>query len=116
MCVNYNNFKGEKVVGIFLIIYSERFDRVYTNGHTNLTCVKLTTNNFQGNSYTVLIRKGNANLEKDCLANLSKVHTFAKEQVFKKLGTLDGKTMLNVFKELRAYHQEVEGQVLDITC
>ena len=116
VCVNYHNFKGEKVVGIFLIIYSERFDRVYTNGHTNLTCVKLTTNNFQGNSYTVLIRKGNANLEKDCLANLSKIHTFTKEQVFRKLGTLDGKTMLNVFKELRAYHQEVEGQVLDTTC
>lgn len=116
VCVNYHNFSGEKATGIFLIIYSERFDRVYTNGHTNINCVKITTNNFQGNSYAVLLRKGNANLDKDCLANLSKVFTFKKEQVFKKLGTLDGKTMLNIFKELRAFNQEVENQVLEITC
>ena len=116
VCVNYHNFDGEKATGIFLIIYSERFDRVYTNGHTNINCVKITTNNFQGNSYSVLLRKGNANLDKDCLANLSKVFTFKKEQVFKKLGTLDGRTMLNIFKELRAFNQEVENQILERTC
>ncbi len=114
--MNYHNFDGEKATGIFLITYSERFDRVYTNGHTNITCVKITTNNFQGNSYSVLLRKGNANLDKDCLANLSKVFTFRKEQVFKKIGTLDGRTMLNVFKELRAFNNEVENQVLEVTC
>lgn len=116
VCVNYHNFSGEKATGIFLVIYSERFDRVYTNGHTNINCVKITTNNFQGNSYAVILRKGNANLDKDCLANISKVYTFKKEQVFKKLGTLDGRTMLNIFKELRAFNHEVENQVLEITC
>jgi mRNA-degrading endonuclease toxin of MazEF toxin-antitoxin module len=116
VCVNYNTFEGEKVTGIFLIVYSERFDRVYTSGHTNLNCVKITTNNFQGNSYVVRLRKGNANLDKDCLVNLSKVFTFRKEQVFRKLGSLDGKTMLNVFKEMRAFNQEVENQILETTC
>ena len=114
--MNYPTFDGEKVTGIFLIVYSERFDRVYTSGHTNLNCVKITTNNFQGNSYVVRLRKGNANLDKDCLVNLSKVFTFRKEQVFRKLGSLDGKTMLNVFKEMRAFNQEVENQILETTC
>lgn len=114
VCANYHNFDGEKATGIFLIIYSERFDRTYTNGHTNINCVKITTDNFQGNSYVTRLRKGNANLDKDCLINLSKVFTFRKEQVFKKLGTLDGKTMLNVFKELRLFNNEVENQVLEV--
>lgn len=113
--IKYDNFNGGKTVGLFLIIYSERFDRIYTNGHTNINCVKITTDNFQGNSYTVKVRKGNANLAKDCLVNLSKVHTFRKEQVLKKIGTLDNKTMLNVFKEIRTFNQEVENQILEIT-
>ena len=50
------------------------------------------------------------------IKNLSKVFTFKKEQVFKKLGTLDGRTMLNVFKELRVFNQEVENQILERTC
>lgn len=112
VCVNYHNFNGENVVGLFLVIYSERDDRTYTTGHTNLTCVKITTNNFQGNGYTVKIRKGIGNLNENCLANLSKFQTFTKEQIYKKIGTLDNRTMLNVFKELRAFNEEVENQVL----
>lgn len=113
VCANYNNFDGKEVVGIFLIIYSERQDRIYTTGHTNLTCVKITTNNLQGNGYTVRVRKGNANLETECLVNISKIHTFKKEQIYKKLGKLDNDTLLNVFKELRAFNNEVENQILD---
>ena len=113
VCANYNDFNGESKIGIFLIIYSEREDRIYTNGHTNLNCVKVTTNNLLGNSYTVRIKKGEANLDKECIANLSKTHTLIKEQIYKKIGTLSSNTMFNVFKELRAFNNEVEQQVLN---
>lgn len=112
VCVSYYNFDNKPAVGIFLILYSERFDRLYTNGHTNITCAKITTNNLLGDSYTVRLRKGVANLETDCLVNISKQHTFTKEQAYKKLGTLDDNTMFNVFKELREYNEEVENQIL----
>lgn len=113
VCANYNGFDGEKKVGIFLIIYSERQDRMYTNGHTNLTCVKVTTNNLLGNSYTVRLRVGDANLENECIVNLSKMHTFTKEQIYKKLGRLSSNTMFNIFKELRAFNNEMEQQILE---
>ena len=113
VCANYNGFDGEKRVGIFLIVYDERQDRIYTTGHTNLTCVKVTTNNLLGNSYTVRLRAGDANLENECIVNLSKLHTFTKEQIYKKLGRLSSNTMFNVFKELRAFNNEMEQQILD---
>ena len=113
VCANYNGFDGEKKVGIFLIIYSERQDRMYTNGHTNLTCVKVTTNNLLGNSYTVRLRAGDANLGNECIVNLSKLHTFTKEQIYKKLGSLSSNTMFNIFKELRAFNNEMEQQILE---
>ena len=113
ICANYNGFDGEKRVGIFLIVYDERQDRIYTTGHTNLTCVKVTTNNLLGNSYTVRLRAGDANLENECIVNLSKLHTFTKEQIYKKLGSLSSNTMFNIFKELRAFNNEMEQQILD---
>lgn len=113
VCVNYNGFDGSPKVGIFLIVYSERQDRIYTNGHTNLTCVKITTNNLLGNSYTVRIKAGEANLENDCIINISKLHTFTKEQIYKKIGTLGSNQMFNVFKEMRSFNNEVEQQILE---
>lgn len=112
VCANYNSFTGEPKVGIFLIIYSERQDRMYTNGHTNLTCVKVTTNNFVGNGYTVRLRAGDANLENECLVNVSKLHTLTKEQTYKKLGTLNSKNMLKVFRELNRFSTEMNQQIL----
>lgn len=113
VCAKYNGFNGEEKVGIFLIIYSEKQDRIYTTGHTNLNCAKITTNNLLGNSYTVRLRQGDANLDTDCIVNLSKQHVFTKEQVYKKLGTLNATSMFNVFKELRAFNSEVEQQILE---
>lgn len=113
VCATYGDFNGEKRVGVFLVIYSERFDRIYTSGHTNLTCAKITTNNLLGNSYTVRIKKGDANMDNECLVNLSKLHTFTKEQVYKTIGTVNADTMLKVFKEVRAFNNEVEQQLLD---
>lgn len=113
VCAKYNGFNGEEKVGIFLIYYSEKQDRMYTNGHTNLNCAKITSNNLLGNSYTVRLKQGEANLETDCIINLSKQHTFTKEQVYKKLGTISANSMFNVFKELRAFNNEIEQQVLE---
>lgn len=113
VCVKYNGFNGEEKVGIFLIYYSEKQDRMYTNGHTNLNCAKITSNNLLGNSYTVRLKQGEANLETDCIINLSKQHTFTKEQIYKKLGTISANSMFNVFKELRAFNNEIEQQVLE---
>lgn len=113
VCANYNGFDGEKRVGVFLIVYSEKQDRIYTNGHTNLTCVKITTNNLLGNSYTVKVKAGEANLEKDCIINISKLHTFTKEQIYKKIGTLSSNRMFNVFKEMRVFNNELEQQILE---
>lgn len=113
VCAKYNGFNGEEKVGIFLIYYSEKQDRMYTNGHTNLNCAKITSNNLLGNSYTVRLKQGEANLETDCIINLSKQHTFTKEQIYKKLGTISANSMFNVFKELRAFNNEIEQQILE---
>ena len=109
---SYNGFEGEPKIGIFLIIYNERDDRKYTSGHTNINCVKITSNNFLGNSYVVRLRPGDGNLDKDCIINLSKVHVLAKTQIHKKIGHLNSQIMLNVFKELREFNNEVERQVI----
>lgn len=113
VCADYNSFTGEPKVGLFLIIYNERQDRLYTTGHTNLNCVKITTNNLLGNGYTVRIKNGEGGLGNDCLINLSKTHVFTKEQIYKKIGSLSSKSMFNVFKELRAFNSEVEQQILE---
>lgn len=113
VCANYNGFDGEPKVGLFLIIYNERQDRLYTTGHTNLNCVKITTNNLLGNGYTVRVKSGEGGLENDCLVNLSKTHVFTKEQIYKKIGSLSSKSMFNVFKELRAFNNEMEQQILE---
>lgn len=114
VCATYGNFTGEKSVGIFLIIYSEKQDRIYSDGHSNYNACKITTNNFIGDSYVVRLHEGDANLENNCLVNVSKIHTLTKEQVYKKLGTLPSHKMLNVFKELRNFNSEVESQVMEV--
>lgn len=114
ICANYGKFSGETAVGIFLIIYSEKQDRIYSDGHSNYNAVKITTNNFQGDSYVVRIYQGDGNLEQNCLVNLSKVHTLSRDQVYKKLGTLKSSTMLNVYKELREFNNEVESQIMEM--
>ena len=114
VCASYGNFAGEKSVGIFLIIYSEKQDRIYSDGHYNFNSVKITTNNFLGDSYTVRLYEGDANLENPSLVNISKVHTLSKEQVYKKIGTLKQDKMLKVFKELRNFNSEVESQIMEV--
>ena len=99
VCANYGNFNGEKTVGIFLIIYSERQDRIYSDGHSNFNACKITTNNFMGDSYTVRLYEGDANLENSCLVNVSKVHTLTRDQVYKKIGTLLGENFMAGFQE-----------------
>lgn len=114
VCANYGNFNGEKTVGIFLIIYSEKQDRIYSDGHSNLNACKITTNNFMGDSYTVRLYEGDANLENSCLVNISKIHTLTREQVYKKIGTLKQDKMLKVYKELRNFNSEVESQIMEV--
>ena len=114
VCANYGNFNGEKTVGIFLIIYSEKQDRIYSDGHSNLNACKITTNNFMGDSYTVRLYSGDANLENSCLVNISKIHTLTREQVYKKIGTLKQDKMLKVYKELRNFNSEVESQIMEV--
>lgn len=114
VCANYGNFNGEKTVGIFLIIYSEKQDRIYSDGHSNLNACKITTNNFMGDSYTVRLYEGDANLENSSLVNISKIHTLTREQVYKKIGTLKQDKMLKVYKELRNFNSEVESQIMEV--
>lgn len=113
VCATYGDFNGEKRVGIFVVLYSERQDRKYTNGHTNLNVAKITTNNLLGDSYTVRLRPGDGGLDNDCIVNISKMLVITKEQVYKKIGSLDSKTMFNIFKELREFNIELEKQVLE---
>ena len=112
VCATYGDFNCEKRVGIFVVLYSENNDRKYSYGHSNILACKITTNNFQGDSYTVRIYQGDGGLEDDCLVNVSKVHTFATTQVYKKLGHLKKSTMSNIYKELRRFNYEVESQVM----
>ena len=114
VCAKYGNFAGEQTVGIFLIIYSEKQDRIYSDGHSNFNAVKITTNNFLGDSYTVRLYSGDANLETNCLVNISKIHTLSRDQVYKKIGTLKEDKMIKVFKELRNFNNEVESQIMEV--
>ena len=114
VCAKYGNFAGEQVVGIFLIIYSEKQDRIYSDGHSNFNACKITTNNFLGDSYTVRLYSGDANLEANCLVNISKIHTLSRDQVYKKIGTLKEDKMIKVFKELRNFNNEVESQIMEV--
>ena len=113
VCIDYNDFTGNKKIGLFLIIYSERQDRSYSAGHSNITCVKLTTNNFRGDSYVVKLHRGDANLQEDCLVNLSKIHTFISKNNYKIIGRLGPNEMSRVFKELTKFNQEVLNQVME---
>ena len=114
VCAKYGNFAGEQVTGIFLIIYSEKQDRIYTDGHSNINACKITSDNFMGASYTVRLYSGDANLETNCLVNVSKIHTLSRDQVYKKIGTLKQDKMIKVFKELKNFNNEVESQVMEV--
>lgn len=113
VCATYGKFDGENAVGIFLIIYDEKRDRIYSSGHSNVVAAKITTNNFMGDSYTVRLYEGDGGLDKSSLINLSKLHTFTRDQIYKKLGTLRPDIMLRVFKELRNFNNEVEAQIME---
>lgn len=112
VCANYGDFKGEKTIGIFVVLYSEESDRRYTSNHSNVVACKVTTNNWQGDSYTVRVYAGDGNLNTDCLVNVSKLHILSKEQCYKKLGHLKTNTMFKIFKELRNFNNELESQVM----
>jgi len=114
VCASYGDFNGEKRVGIFLVLYNERQDRCYSSSHSNLMVCKVTTNNFQGDSYVVKLYKGEANLTDDCLVNLSKIHTFTSEQAYKLLGRLSPATMVRVFKEYHKFQEEVSAQIMEL--
>jgi len=114
VCASYGDFSGEKKVGIFVILYSEKQDRSYTSSHSNYVCVKVTTNNLVGDGYTVKLRKGEANLDNDCLVNISKIHTFTQHQIYKPIGRLPQKSAMLIFKEYRRFNQEIENQMLEL--
>ena len=113
VCSNYGKFNGDTSVGIFLVIYSEREDRRYTDCHSNYNLLKITSNNLLGDGYTVRLYKGDGGLDNDSLVNVSKIHTVSKDQVYKKIGSLEQHTMLRIYKELKKFNNEVEYQVME---
>lgn len=114
VCATYGDFDCEKRVGIFLIIYSEKQDRQYSDGHSNYTVLKITSNNFQGDGYVVKLRRGECNLDNDCLINVGKVHTLSKDQIYRSLGTLSQDKMLRVYKEFKKFIYETELQMMEL--
>lgn len=114
VCISYGDFNGDKRVGIFIILYSEKQDRNYSSNHTNIICAKLTTSNPQGDSYVVKLHKGEGNLQEDCFVNLGKIHTFTYERAYKKIGSLAPTKMSKVFKEFRRFNQEIESQLMEL--
>ena len=114
VCASYGDFEGTKRVGVFFIMYSEKQDRTYSGNHSNYVCVKLTTNNFLGDGYTVKINKGEANLENDCLVNVSKIHTFTHSQIYKLVGRMSEKMSMRIYKEYKRFQQEMEEQMLEL--
>jgi len=114
VCASYGDFNGDKRVGIFVVLYSEKQDRTYSGTHSNYVCAKITTNNLIGDGYTVRLNKGEANLENDCLVNVSKFHTFTSNQIYKLLGRLSQRSAMLIFKEHRKFNQELEEQMLEL--
>jgi mRNA-degrading endonuclease toxin of MazEF toxin-antitoxin module len=114
VCISYGDFNGETRVGIFLIVYNEKQDRHYTSSHSNILCAKITTNSFQGDGYTARLKKGEANLQEDCLVSLSKLHTFTNERAYKLIGRLEPYRMSQIFKEYHKFNQEIENQLMEL--
>lgn len=114
VCVSYADFEGEKQVGIFLVLYSEKQDRHYIGNKSNLLAAKVTSNSFQADNYSVKLLKGESNLDKDCLVCLSKLHTFLPKQVYKRIGSVSQSRMINIYKEYKRFLNETDAQLFEL--
>ena len=113
VCANYTDFQGNKLVGLFLILYDEQIDASH-NFKGNVTAVKITTSLNMCSNYSVCLKDGkNEFLDKDCFALCSKVTTLDKDQIYKVLGSLHPYTLRQVYKCYRRYETEVERQMED---
>jgi hypothetical protein len=114
VCANYADFQGNKLVGLFLVLYDEQIDASH-NYKGNITAVKVTTSLNMCSNYCVCLKEEGVNdfLDKDCFALCSKVITLDKEQVYKVLGCLHPRTLRQVYKCYRRYETEVERQLED---
>ena len=113
VCANYNDFLGNKTVGIFLILYDEQLDSSHTY-KGNVTALKVTTSLNLCTNYCACLTDGkNDFLDRDCFALCSKVITLDKEQIYKVLGTIHPYTLRQVYKVYRRYEMELERQMED---
>lgn len=110
----YNDFDGNERKGIFLVIYNERQDRSYASNHSNLTCAKITTNGLVCDNYVVKLKQGDGNLEKDCMVNLSKIHTLSVDKVIGRFGSLNRNIMTRILKTYTRFNNEVMTQIMDL--
>ena len=115
VCSNFNNFNGEKTVGLFVILYDEQLDTTVTDSK-NVIALKLSTKNTCISNYVVNInRELNDFLDDDCIVCCGKLHTLHKrEQVYKVLGRLNPITFKMVYKVYQKFSQEINRQMINI--
>jgi hypothetical protein len=113
ICSNYNTFKGEQKVGIFMVLYDEQNDNNVTD-NKNVVALKLSTKGTCVSNYSAQIdRSLNNFLDNDCLVCCSKVHVLHKvDQIYKVLGILHPATYHRVFKVYHKFTSAVEDQLV----
>jgi len=114
VCAAYNEFEGERKVGIFCVLYDEQLDNNILQ-KKNVFAIKLSTQTTLAGNYSVEVPiNRNEFLDKQCVACCSKIHTLHKiYNIYKVLGTLDAITMKNIYKTYNRFVTEVERQILD---
>lgn len=110
----YNDFDGIERVGLFLVLYTEKFDTNVQFSSNFLAC-KITTQMSQTPNYCYPLLKEKIDfLDKDCMVTCSKLHTFTVTNIDLKkdvLGHLSKETMLNVYKQYRKFQRMLEMQL-----
>lgn len=114
VCSSYSTFDGERVCGIFMILYDESLDN---NIQHKMNCValKVTSQQTLVDSYVVPIsQEYNNYLDKPCMVCCSKTHVLSKnKEIYKYLGQLDSHTYRRVVKTYKKWSNELDRQLLD---
>jgi len=110
----YNDFKGNRKAGIFLVLYDEQLDNDLFESK-NVLAMKLSTQTTLLSNYVVRIPMNrNQFLNTPSLICCSKTHLLHKcDNIYNVLGQLDSGTVKLVYKTYKKFINEVDRQILD---
>lgn len=114
VCSKFNNFNGEEIIGIFVILYDEQSDNNISD-NDNVIAIKLSSKGTCAGNYSVNVStKLNNFLDQDSIACCSKLHTLhKKQQIYKQLGQLHPATYHDIFKQYMKFSSSLSSQLIN---